>query len=114
MQPMDIYIANVPFDDKNERKVRPALVVRVKNGRVNVFKITSKYKNKSRWIKHFYYPIKKWQEASLTKPSYVDTHKTYSLSQKYVFSRKPIGRLQNDDVADLYDFILANISSKKE
>lgn len=27
MKPMDIYIANVPFDEKSGSKVRPALVI---------------------------------------------------------------------------------------
>lgn len=57
MQPMDIYIADVPFDEENGSKVRPALVLRVRDGWVNVFKVTSQYQNKSTKIKRFYYPI---------------------------------------------------------
>ena len=46
MQPMDIYIADVPFDEENGSKVRPALVLRVRDGWVNVFKVTSQYPKK--------------------------------------------------------------------
>ena len=104
MQPMDIYIANVPFDDKNSNKIRPALVVKVKDQRVNVFKITSKFKNKSQFVKGFYYPIEEWKEAGLRKKSYVDTHKTYNLPEAMVFSKKPIGKLTDQDVINLFKF----------
>ncbi|MCW8103844.1 hypothetical protein [Lactobacillus mulieris] len=41
MEPMDIYIANVPFDENNGSKVRPALVIEISQDSVMVFKITS-------------------------------------------------------------------------
>ncbi len=61
MKPMEIYIADVPFDDKDDSKIRPALVVKVSNERVNIFKVTTKFKNKSKKIRRLYYPIKKWK-----------------------------------------------------
>lgn len=48
-----------------------------------------------------YYPIKEWQKAGLKKRSYVDTHKTYNLPETMVFSRKPIGKLEDEDVVNL-------------
>lgn len=53
MRPMDIYVAAVPFDDKDTSKLRPALVVKVSNSRVNVFKITTKYKRSLKKSKNF-------------------------------------------------------------
>lgn len=105
MRPMDIYVADVPFDDKDASKLRPALVVKVSNSRVNVFKITTKYKKKSEKIKKFYYPIKEWTEAGLKEQSYVDVHRTYNISQRVVFSRKPIGKLTSLDILALFKFI---------
>ncbi|MCK8607249.1 hypothetical protein [Apilactobacillus ozensis] len=71
---MDIYIANVPFDDNQNSKIRPALVLAVHSEYVTVFKINSKYQNKSSNIKKLYYPIQEWAKAGLKMPSYVSRH----------------------------------------
>ncbi|WP_272944152.1 hypothetical protein [Ligilactobacillus equi] len=41
MESMDIYIANVPFDDANDSKVRPTLVIKVGREKVMVFKVAN-------------------------------------------------------------------------
>lgn len=105
MEPMDIYIADVPFDEGTGSKVRPALVIEVGSEKVVVFKVTSQYKNKSSQIKKLYYPIKEWEKAGLKKESYVDTHKLYRLAKKWIFSRKPIGKLTDTDRLGLFEFI---------
>ena len=102
---MDIYIAAVPFDEGTGSKIRPALVVRVQDGWVNVFKVTNRYQEKSAKIKRLYYPICEWKQAGLKKQSYVDTHRTYSLPEKFIFSRKPIGKLTELDRIKLFEFI---------
>ena len=80
-------------------------MVKVSNERVNIFKVTTKFKNKSKKIRRLYYPIKKWKESGLKELSYVDTHRTYNISQKAVFSRKPIGKLDSGDIIGLFEFI---------
>lgn len=105
MKAMDIYIANVPFDEGAGSKVRPALLIEIERERVKVFKVTSQYENKSTRIKRLYYPIKKWKEAGLKKRSYVDTHKIYRLTKKWVFSQQPIGKLTDTDRLGLFEFI---------
>lgn len=105
MKPMDIYIANVPFDEKNGAKVRPALVMEIGVKRVNIFKVTSQYQKKSEVIKKIYYPIKNWKQAGLKKISYVDTHKLYSLNRSAVFSKSPIGKLSYTDRIELLKFL---------
>lgn len=105
MEPMDIYIANVPFDEIHGSKVRPALIIEVGRECVMVFKITSQYQHKSAQIKQLYYSIQNWQEAGLKMQSYVDTHKLYRLNKKLVFSRKPIGKLTALDRLGLFRFI---------
>jgi len=105
MEPMDIYIANVPFDEIHGSKVRPALVIEVGRECVMVFKITSQYQHKSAQIKQLYYSIQNWQDAGLKKQSYVDTHKLYRLNKKLVFSKKPIGKLTALDRLGLFRFI---------
>lgn len=113
MQAMDIYIAEVPFDDIDKSKVRPALVVKVAQKRVNVFKITSQYDQKSSQIQKLYYPIKEWSQAGLNKKSYIDTHRTYNLPQEKIFSRKPIGKLTDIDRIDLFEFLQKRILKNK-
>jgi len=105
MEPMDIYIANVPFDEIHGSKVRPALIIEVGRECVMVFKITSQYQHKSAQIKQLYYSIQNWQEAGLKMQCYVDTHKLYRLNKKLVFSRKPIGKLTALDRLGLFRFI---------
>ncbi len=68
---MDIYIANVPYDERNGSKVRPALIIEVGRECVMVFKITSQYQHKSAQIKQLYYSIQNWQETDLKKQSCV-------------------------------------------
>lgn len=105
MEPMDIYIANVPFDENNRSKVRPALVIEISQDSVMVFKITSQFKNKSIKIKNLYYPIEEWNQAGLKKQSYVDIHKLYKLPQKWIFRQQPIGKLTDNDKLGLFNFI---------
>ncbi|TPR40005.1 type II toxin-antitoxin system PemK/MazF family toxin [Apilactobacillus micheneri] len=109
---MDIYIANVPFDDSNKSKIRPALVVSVDNKYVYVFKITSKYKNKSKNIKKVYYPIMDWYKAGLKKQSFVDTHITYGITKEIIFQHNPIGKLSKNDTVNLFEFISKNKLNK--
>ncbi|RHW54272.1 type II toxin-antitoxin system PemK/MazF family toxin [Lactobacillus bombicola] len=105
MESMDIYIANVPFDEGTGSKDRPALVIKVDQERVMVFKVTSQYQDKLPQIKRLYCPIKDWQQAGLKKQSYVDIHRLYRLSKKWVFSHQPIGKLTAGDCLALFNFI---------
>lgn len=105
MKPMELYIADVPFDDSSQSKIRPALVMTVEAQFVSVFKITSRYINKSNKIKSFYYPIEYWREAGLNKASYIDIHHIYNLTRTAIFHKQPVGRLMESDVIGLYEFI---------
>ena len=103
-------IANVPFDGSDKSKVRPALVVKIKDNYVSVFKITSQYENKSEKIKRAYYPIKNWEIAGLNRISYVDTLQTYDIDKATIFKNRPIGKLTKEDVSGLYQFLQAKRS----
>ena len=110
MEPMDVCIENVPFDGSDKSKVRPALVVKIKDNYVSVFKITSQYENKSEKIKRAYYPIKNWEIAGLNRISYVDTHQTYDIDKATILKNRPIGKLTKEDVSGLYQFLQAKRS----
>lgn len=102
---MDIVIANVPYDDGTTFKTRPALLVMIDGQQAAVYKITSKYENKSEVIKKFYYPIKFWREAGLDKISYVDVHIAYALATQYMLQKPPIGKFSKFDQSELFKFI---------
>ena len=103
--PMEIYLAEIPYEDRNQIKYRPALVVSVGEEDVTVFKVISKYQTKSKQIKKYYYSIQEWSQAGLNRQSYVDTHRTFTLPQRIVFKRPPLGKLTLDDTVNLFEFI---------
>jgi mRNA interferase MazF len=113
LEQMELYIVNVPFDENNNSKVRPALVVEIKGKYITIFKITNQYINKSKNIKQAYYPIIDWIIAGLKQASYVDTHRTYNIRKTAIFKKQPIGKLTSTDVLGLYHFIQKNHSFKK-
>jgi hypothetical protein len=79
---MSLYLADVPYDDQNMTKYRPALIVIPKindSAYTGVLKFTSKYNEKSNQIKEFYYPIEEWQRAGLKQPYYIDIHHVYRI-----------------------------------
>lgn len=49
---------------------------------MKVFRITSKFANKSSTIKKQYYEIKDWKEAGLKKPSWIDIGEAISFDLK--------------------------------
>ena len=88
MKTDDIYTAYISWPGGGKR--RPVLIVENNNdGFVDIFKITSKYKNKSERIRAYYYPILDWELAGLYKPSYVDVGKIIRLDR----SRIPLNKM---------------------
>ena len=98
IKPMELYLAMI---DKN----RPALVMQITDTRAIIFKITTKYGNKSDWIKGNYYKIINWKQAGLYAQSYVDTLQNYSIPLEYLKKNKPIGKLTNIDIRGLEVFL---------
>lgn len=94
LQPWDIGIAHVKFEDTNEGESRPVLVLCVKNDTLIAFKITSRLRTGE-----LEYSIKAWREAGLDKPSCVRlTHKVCLDNAHQV---QKIGRLQQGDIANI-------------
>lgn len=98
----DVYTAYISWEDGG--KCRPVLIVNVTNTEVRVFKITTKYENKSQSIKNKYYKIQDLSSAGLLKQSYIDTIKTYSLNPEKIKFKK-IGKLSTEDILELAKFI---------
>lgn len=102
---MKIYTVDIPFEDIDGSKYRPALVVGMKNSYINVLKITKEHDEKSKFIQDLYYEIEDWQEAGLKMKSYVDCHRTYNVSQDYILRHRPKGELTSKDKTKLFTFI---------
>ncbi|KRM09899.1 hypothetical protein FD16_GL001493 [Paucilactobacillus suebicus DSM 5007 = KCTC 3549] len=91
--------------ESEDGKTRPILILETDGNGIKFFKITSKYENKSAFIKAQYFPITDWNAVGLTKPSYIDTGKIYNIDNLVSFNIKQIGILPVDDINKLAQFI---------
>ncbi len=111
MRTNDLISLYVSYVETNGGKSRPVLIRKVSAQMVEAFKITSKYQNKSAYIKQQYYPIKDWQAAGLRKPSWVDLGNIYRFP-KAGLNFKEIGHLSKLDQNKIADFAL-NLKAKR-
>lgn len=103
-----LYWAYVGFVNIRGGKVRPVLLLRHDVSKYIVLRVTSKYKNKSKFIQSQYVEIKDWREAGLVKPSWIDTYKVYRLpiaTTKLTY----IGKLSLRDLKEISKHIDFNI-----
>mgnify|MGYP004716653205 FL=1 len=99
-----LYWAYVSFTEVSGGKTRPVLYLRQTDYDYIVFRLTSKFDNKSDFIKSKYVVILDWQQSGLYKPSCIDTVKTYQLPiDKTKLSY--IGQLSSADLVRLIDSI---------
>ncbi|WP_125713590.1 MazF family toxin-antitoxin system [Companilactobacillus kedongensis] len=101
----DIAIVYVNYVTSKGGKRRPVLIVGLDDKSVYLYRITSKYKNKSEGIKKLYYPIIDWQKSGLDMQSYVDIGSSIEVDIKYLSNIKSVGYLQKSDQIGLSDFI---------
>ena len=102
MKPYNIYVAYVAWNGDGKR--RPVLVLSSNQKEVSVFKITSKYEDKSAVIQSQYFCIEDWKEAGLLKQSYIDTGSTINLPLSNMLAA-PIGKLSKNDMKKLITVI---------
>lgn len=112
MKTNDLISLYVSYVETNGGKSRPVLIRKVSAQTVEAYKITSKYKNKSDYIKQQYYPIKEWQAAGLRKPSWVDIGNLYRFPKRGL-TFKGIGHLSKRDQNEIADFAIALNSKRK-
>ena len=99
-----LYWAYVGFTDIPGGKKRPVLYLRQNENYYHVFRLTSKFDNKSEAIKNKYVEIIEWKQAGLTKPSWIDTIQTYSLPIKKT-ELSYIGELTKSDIHRLINIL---------
>ena len=101
----DIFYVRVAFSDGSGSKRR--YTVEIAQQRVSVVlldAITSKYNQKSDFIKLQYYPIIDWREAGLKKPSYIDIM-SYFPANPATIQANQTGQLTERDLSELTKFI---------
>lgn len=100
-----IYLADVPYDEKPGSKYRPALVMIPHVGQTRIYKVTTRYEEKSDTIQDIYYKIKNWRQAGLDRQSYVDVHKTYEVPTWKLTETRLKGTLTDEDAVRLLNHI---------
>ncbi|MBU3829008.1 MAG: type II toxin-antitoxin system PemK/MazF family toxin [Candidatus Lactobacillus pullistercoris] len=100
----NIATAYVRFIQIKSGKRRPVYILREDDKEIYFFDITSKYKNKSDFIKQWYFEIFDYQTIGLRKHSWIDTYKVYALNKNST-EIKFIGKLSDKDISRLKTFI---------
>lgn len=96
----NLYWAYVSYVEVSGGKRRPVLFIRQTKTDYIVFRLTSKYTNKSATIQRQYIKISDWQQAGLPKPSWIDTVKTYELPRQTT-KLTYIGQLTEQDAQQI-------------
>lgn len=86
----DVCIANVPFEDLPQSKVRPVLILDVETMTVECLKMTSQPPRKGEYV------LQMWQCAGLNKQTAVRISKRLQLSPDAI--HKKIGHLHPADI----------------
>ncbi|MFA9465601.1 MAG: type II toxin-antitoxin system PemK/MazF family toxin [Velocimicrobium sp.] len=92
----DLWFADFPFEDSNQSKDRPVIVLNVDPLEVLSVKITT---HNVRDMDTYDTPITKWREAGLKQESIARISKTTNLTQDKF--RRKIGVLHNDDTMEI-------------
>jgi hypothetical protein len=103
MDAFDIFITYVSWG--NDGKNRPVLVIEKLDMLVSVFCITTQYDSKSPTIRTKYFKIADWQQAGLTKQSYVDANVVLDLPISALKRKSAIGKLTQNDIHRLIEFL---------
>lgn len=93
MTKWDIYIADVPFEDEPQSKVRPIIILEASTVLIDSLKMTGQPPRPGEYV------LKKWKEAGLLKPTTVRVSKRLSL--KPAALKKRIGSLHPIDIIEI-------------
>ena len=96
----EIWLANVKFDDSDEVKQRPVVIVENNIAFILALKVTSHTPRKG-----FYgeYALKYWQEAGLNKESTVRISQRLKLEEHDLNRR--LGRLHSSDILQIQSYL---------
>lgn len=102
MTPYEIFIIHMVWGSGG--KTRPVLAFIVDDKSVEVYLITSQFDSKSDVVKSLYFKINDWEQAGLSKQSYVDTGTLITLPLDTFNDKTPIGKLTVSDRQRLLEF----------
>ncbi|WP_317635976.1 type II toxin-antitoxin system PemK/MazF family toxin [Xylocopilactobacillus apicola] len=97
-------MAYLKYDDITGGKTRPVLYIEQADGYHYVYKITSKFSNKSLQIRPKHYEINDWKQSGLKKGSWIDCNKRYKLPIRKSELRY-LGKLSKLDLKQLLTFM---------
>lgn len=95
--PFDIFLAEVPFEDCDETKIRPILIIDNEAYLIKCFSVTSNTSRPEDYV------IKEWKAAGLRKPSAIRIQKVLELDCCLV-DRK-IGHLAPIDILEIQKMV---------
>lgn len=93
MSKWDVYLANVPFEDTAESKIRPIVILDDSAVVIDCLKMTSKSPRLGEYV------LQKWSEAGLKKETAVRISKRLSLNSATLI--KKLGSLQAIDIIEI-------------
>ena len=103
MKPFDIFITYLSWESGG--KSRPVLAFIVGDDSIDVYQITTQYKNKSEAVRGKFFQINDRAQAGLDKLSYIDTGTLITLSLSVLTNNKSIGVLTEGDKQRLLEFL---------
>ena len=101
----DVWWVHFPFQDKDQEKRRPAIIVDDETIAILAIKVTSKEKDNPYSIF-----IKDWQSAGLTKPSWAIIDRIVSISEMFMDCK--IGVLSENDATKILQLIAEILTEK--
>lgn len=104
----DLWFVNFPFDDLNQSKDRPVIVLNIAPLEVLSVKVTT---HDIRDEDQYDTPITRWEEAGLKQESIARISKTINISPEKF--RRKIGILHNDDSQEIIKKYMKFINESK-
>lgn len=101
----DVWWVHFPFQDKDQEKRRPAIIVDDETIAILAIKVTSKEKDNPYSIF-----IKDWQSAGLTKPSWAIIDRIVSISEMFMDCK--IGVLSENDATKILQLVAEILTEK--
>lgn len=104
LRDFSIIVASGEYVDGVDEKSRPFLVLKVDGKIIYTYKITTKFKEKSRGIKNKYFELVDYLASGLKEQSWVDTINVYEVDRDKT-KITVIGEMTEKDELRLMDFL---------
>ncbi|MDR2073770.1 MAG: type II toxin-antitoxin system PemK/MazF family toxin [Oscillospiraceae bacterium] len=99
----DLFWAKVKYEDIEDFKIRPVVVIGEEEVLISALKCTSKLNKK------FSYFVKYWEKSGLCKPTAIKIDKIIKITKRNL--ERKIGRLDPEDIAEIKKLLNSNLKS---